>query len=204
MTLETVTVRIPTERIDDPDAVVLNGGEAMIPAEAKMLRWAPLHKVTTIGGVSHLGVPAEAAIEIEVGDLIAGPGVGGQPGSVFEVLEHVGLWAETFPFPDDMDDEYAGWAHLTGTPARDKVTISNWAAERATKLAEMNRAHENARVQGQIRREAAECAGIVDKFKSVGPEHAVRAVHVLDDDGRRALLDALARVAAEQEAPVVA
>jgi len=69
----------------------------------------------------------------------------------------------------------------------------------------MNRAHERARVQREILREAAECAEIVDKLKRVGPEHAARAVqHVLDDDGRRALLDALAREAAEQEAPVAA
>jgi len=88
------------------------------------------------------------------------------------------------------------------------MTISRYSAQRATELAEMNRAHENARVQREMRREAAECGEIVDKLKSVGPEHAARAVqHVLDDDGRRALLDALARVereVAEREAPVAA
>jgi len=109
MILETVPVRIPTERLDAPDAVIPLGGVPMIPAEATMLPRPPLHCVTTAGGVSHLGVPADAASEIEVGDLIAAPDPVGQPWAVFEVLEHGGLWAETFPIPDDMDDEYAGW-----------------------------------------------------------------------------------------------
>lgn len=206
MTLETVPVRIPTERIDDPDAVVLNGGEATIPARAKMLPLPPLHCVTTAGGVSHLGIPADAAEDIDVGDLIACPDHVGQPWAVYEVLEHVGLWAETFPLPDDTDDEYAaGWAHLTATPARDRLTIASEAAQRATAYADMNRAAENARVQREMHREAAECTEIVEKLRSVGAEHAARAVDdVLDNDGRRALLAALARVAVEWEAPVAA
>lgn len=131
----------------------------------------------------------------------------GQPAVVFEVLENVGLWAEAFPLAEGMeDDQFAGWVHLTATPARDKVSLSNWAAEKGTRNAEMNRAHENARVQREIRRRAAECTEIVEKLESLGPDHAARAVDVLDDDGRRALLDALAveREAAEQEAPVAA
>lgn len=208
MPLETVTARIPTERMDDPDAVVLPGGLPTIPAEAKMLPQAPLHRQLQAGGASHLGIPPAAAEEIQPGDLVAVPDRNGQPAMVFEVLEHVGLWAEKFPFPDHVEDQFAGWVHLAATPARDKVSLSNWAAEKGARVAEMNRVHENARVQGQIRRAAAECGEIVEKLKSVGPEHAARAVDdVLDDDERRALLAALARAeqeAAEQEAPVAA
>jgi len=209
--LQAVTVRIPTERsvVDTADAVASNnGGETTIPARAKLLPLPPLHHVVHAGGASHLGIPQAAAEEIEPGDLVACPDPYGQPAMVFEVLEHVGLWAEEFPLPEGMDDEFAGWARLTAIPARDKVTLSNFAAERATTYAEMNRAAENARVQREIRRRAAECTEIVEKLRSVGPEHAARAVDdVLDDDGRRVLLDALARVereAAEQEAPVAA
>ena len=208
MTLQAVPVRIPTEREAADDVEVSNGGLPTIPAEAKMLPRPPLHRMTTAGGASHLGIPADAAEDIDVGDLIAAPDHVGQPWAVYEVVEHVGLWAETFPLPDDTDDEYAGWAHLTATPARDRLTIASEAARRATDYADMNRAAENARVQREMGRKAAECAGIVEKLRSVGPDHAARAVqHVLDDDGRRALLDALARVereAAEREAPVAA
>ena len=207
MPLETVTARIPTERVDAADAVVSNGGEATIPARAKLLPGPPLHHVLNAGGATHLGIPPAAAEEIEPGDLVAVPDRNGQPAMVFEVLEHVGLWAEAFPLSEGMEDQFAGWVHLTATPARDKVSLSNWAAEKGARVAEMNRVHENARVQGQIRRAAAECGEIVEKLKSVGPEHAARAVDdVLDDDERRALLDALRveREAAEQEAPVAA
>ncbi len=209
--LQTVTVRIPTERsvVDTADAVASNnGGETTIPARAKLLPLPPLHHVLHAGGASHLGIPPGAAEEIEPGDLVACPDPYGQPAMVFEVLEHVGLWAEKWPLPDHADDQFAGWVHLTAIPARDKVTFSNYAAERGLKIAEMNHRHAQNTAREQVRRKAAECAEIVEKLRSAGPEHAARAVHdVLDDDGREALLEALTTVereAAEQEAPVAA
>jgi len=198
MSLETVPVRIPTEREGAAEAVVSNGGVPMIPAEAKMLPLPPLHCVTTAGGVSHLGVPAEAASEIEVGDLIAAPDRVGQPWAVFEVLEHVGLWAETSPVPDDMDDEHAGWALLTATPGRDKMTISRWTAEASRRNLDMKVAHERARVERYMLRRAAECAEIAEKLKSADREQIAGVVDRLyDDDGRDALLAALNRAAQE-------
>lgn len=214
MSLEIVTVRIPTERLDAADAVVSLGGEATIPARAKMLPRPPLHHVLEAGGASHLGVPPATAEELEPGDLVACPDPYGHPAMVFEVIEHLGPWAEAFPLHDHVPDEFAGWAHLTATPARDHMTLSRYAAERGLKIAEMNHVHERARVQREVLREAAEFAEIVAKLKSVNPEPAVRALEglrtddgrkaLLDDDGRKALLDALTRVAAEQEAPVAA
>lgn len=199
MSLETVPVRIPTEREGAAEAVVSNGGVPMIPAEAKMLPRPPLHCVTTAGGASHLGVPADAAEDINVGDLIAAPAPVGQPWAVYEVLAHVGLWAETFPLPDGMDDEYAGWALLAATPARDKMTTSRWAAETFRRNLEMNHAHERDRAERYMLRRAAECAEIAEKLKRADPEQIARMVDRLyDDDGRDALLAALNR--AEQEA----
>jgi len=207
MTLQAVTVRIPTEREDAAEVVVSNGGVPMIPAEARMLPRPPLHRATGVSGQEdHLGVPSEVAEAIEVGDLIALPDAYGRPWATYEVLAEIGAWAEAFPLPEGMEDkEFSTWVDLRVAPARDRLTVVSEAAQRATTYADMNRAHERARVQREILREAAECAEIVDKLKRVGPEHAARAVqHVLDDDGRRALLDALAREAAEQEAPVAA
>lgn len=209
MTLQTVTVRIPTEREAAPDVETSNGGLPTIPTEARMLPQVPLHRATGVAGQEdHLGVPFEVAEAIEVGDLIALPDVYGRPWATFEVLAEVGPWAEAFPVPDGTPDEgYSNWVNLRVTPARDRLTIASEAAQRATDYWEMNRAHENARVQNEMRRRAAECAEIVEKLKSVGPEHAARAVDVLDDDGRDALLAALNRAAqeaAEQEAPVAA
>ncbi len=210
MTLQAVTVRIPTEREDAADAEVANGGLPTIPAEARMLPQAPLYKATGVSGQEHhLGVPSEVAEAIEVGDLIALPDRDGRPWATFEVLAEVGQWAEAFPLPEGMEDaQFAGWVHLSAAPARDRLTAAAEEAQRATAYWEMNRAHENARVQREIRRRAAECTEIAEKLKSVSPEHAARVVqHVLDDDGRDALLAALARVereAAEQEAPVAA
>lgn len=211
MSLETVTVRIPTELsvVDNPDAVASNnGGETTIPARAKLLPLPPLHHVLS-GGASHLGVPPAAAENIEPGDLVACPDPYGQPTTmVFEVLELLGPWAEKFQLPEGADDPCPGWITLAAIPARDHMTLSRYAAERGPKIDEMNRLHANIRVREQIRREAAECAEIVAKLKSVvDPEPAVRALKdVLDDDGRRALLDALQveREAGEQEAPVAA
>lgn len=208
MPLETVTARIPTERVDAADAVVSNGGEATIPTRAKMLPQAPLHHVLQAGGASHLGIPPAAAEEIEPGDLVACPDPYGQPAMVFEVLEHLGLWAEKFPLPDHVDDEFAGWVHLTATPARDELTISGWSAQRATELAAMNHAHERNRAERYMLRRAAECAEIAEKLKSADREQIARVVDRLyEDDGREALLEALTTVereAAEQEAPAAA
>lgn len=204
MTLQAVTVRIPTEREAAPDVEVSNGGLPTIPTEARMLPQAPLYKATGVSGQEHhLGVPFEVAEAIEVGDLIALPDADGRPWATYEVLAEIGSWAEAFPLPEGMEDaQFAGWAHLSAAPARDRLTAAAEAAQRATTYADMNRARENARVQREIRRRAAECTEIVEKLRSVGPEHAARAVDdVLDDDGRRALLDAL-RV--EREAPVAA
>jgi len=202
MTLQTVTVRIPTEREAAPDVEVSNGGLPTIPTEARLLPQAPLYKATGVSGQEHhLGVPFEVAEAIEVGDLIALPDAYGRPWATYEVLAEMGPWAEAFPLPEGMEDkEFSTWVHLSVAPARDRLTIASEAAQRATDYWEMNRAAERARVQSEMRRRAVECTEIVDKLESVGPEHAARVVqHVLDDDGRRALLDAL-----EQEAPVAA
>jgi len=87
MTLQAVTVRIPTEREDAAEVVVSNGGVPMIPAEARMLPRPPLHRATGVSGQEdHLGVPSEVAEAIEVGDLIALPDAYGRPWATYEVL----------------------------------------------------------------------------------------------------------------------
>jgi len=202
MTLQTVTVRIPTEREAAADVEVANGGLPTIPTEARMLPQAPLYKATGVSGQEHhLGVPFEVAEAIEVGDLIALPDRDGRPWATYEVLAEVGPWAEAFALPEGVeDDQFAGWVHLSVAPARDRLSVASEAAQWATTYAEMNRAAERARVQSEMRRRAVECTEIVDKLKSVGPELAARAVqHVLDDDGRDALLAALNRAELEQE-----
>lgn len=207
MTLETVTVRIPTEREAAADVEVSNGGLPTIPAEARMLPRAPLHRATGVSGQEdHLGVPFEVAEAIDVGDLIALPDAHGRPWATFEVLAEIGPWAEAFPVPDDTPDkDFSNWVHLRVAPARDRLTIAAEAAQRATAYWEMNRAHERASVERYRIRRAAECAEIADRLKRADGEQIARLVNRLyDDEGRKALLDALAREAAEQEAPVAA
>lgn len=210
MTLQAVPVRIPTERENAADVEVSNGGLPTIPTEARMLPQAPLHRATGVSGQEdHLGVPFEVAEVIEVGDLIALPDAYGRPWATFEVLAEVGPWAEAFPVPDDMPGEgFSDWVHFRVAPARDRLTIAAEAAQRATTYWEMRHAHERASAERYRIRRAAECAEIADRLKRADGEQIARLVNRLyDDEGRKALLDALARAeqeAVEQEAPVAA
>lgn len=204
MTLQTVTVRIPTEREAAPDVEVSNGGLPTIPTEARMLPQAPLHRATGVSGQEdHLGVPFEVADAIDVGDLVALPDVYGRPWAVFEVLEHAGPWAKAFPLPEGMDDEFAGWVHLRARPARDKVLSSFDSAKYLEDRWKYAKATEDSIRRAALKRRDE----LVERITATDPAQLTGAIERLDDDARTVLegaLDRAAQEAAEQEAPVAA
>lgn len=202
MTLKTVDVNIPTGRgtgHNSPGVTMTPGGENKWETTAKLLSVAPLFRIFDRSGThDHLGVPPEVADDIEPGDLIAAP-VRGEPGTVFEILERVGRWSDSFERdPDALDDGRDDWVHFVVAAAHDKRTLENEACDRATSMAETNRRIEENHARAR-REHRDELAG---RLASAGAEHMIEVLSYLNDEERRKIEKALD--AAERDLAVAA
>lgn len=186
MTLETVDVNIPTGRgpgHNSPGVTTTPGGENKWATTAKLVPVLPLRRDFDMSGQRiHLGVPPEVAADVEVGDLIASPTPDLRSAAfVFEVLEKVGRWADSFEIDPDMpSDGREDWQLLLVAPASDKVSLENEAVDFANRMQKINRDIESARVAANQR--AVE--ELIDRAASADHEQLTVAINAIGPEAR--------------------
>lgn len=188
--LPIVDVQIPTTRVSGPDITVdySRSQEPKLATTAKLLPGPPLFRIFDRSGThDHLGVPPDAAEDIEIGDLVATP-THGAPGTVFEILERNGPWSDSFEkHPDLPADEQDDWVHFVVAAARDKRTIENDAADFANRMRETNRGIEEGHRLARLRRRDE----LAEALLAATSEQIDAVLAELDDDTRGKIEKAL-------------